>query len=89
LKSLFTPKLDPSDVRDGAKPGLCYPQVYVDDNIIDAESTAAARSPLFDLGTMSPASIEAIEVFSAPSETPAKYMKLNSPCGLVVIHTRR
>jgi hypothetical protein len=89
VKSLSVPGLDPQDRIQGAKEGLCYPQVYMDDAIVDAGSMAGTRSPLFDLNTISPASIEAIEVYSGPSQTPAKYMKLNSDCGVMVIHTRR
>ncbi len=33
--------------------------------------------------------IEAIEFYSSPAQTPSKYSRLNSRCGVYVIHTRR
>jgi hypothetical protein len=45
--------------------------------------------PLFDINSISPSQIEAIEYYSGSADTPAKYSGLNSTCGVVVIHTRR
>jgi hypothetical protein len=33
--------------------------------------------------------IEAIEYYAGASEIPAKYVRLNATCAVVVIHTRR
>jgi hypothetical protein len=34
-------------------------------------------------------SIEAVEYYSSPAQTPSMYNRLNSTCGVFVIHTRR
>ena len=71
---------------DGAPGDACYTQVWLDDAVI---YRGAEREPLFDLNSIPLSSIEAIEYYSGPSSTPLKYSKLNSQCGVLVIHTRR
>lgn len=80
------PVVDPADVAIGARPGLCYAQVYLDRTLVYA---AKDGEPLFDLNTIAPDQIEAIEYYAGPSQTPLKYGGLNSTCGVLVIHTRR
>jgi hypothetical protein len=43
----------------------------------------------FDIHLIPVDAIEAIEYYSGGAETPTKYAKLNSTCGVVVIWTRR
>ena len=45
--------------------------------------------PLFDLNSLRPNSIEAIEYYVGPASTPMRYARMNSNCGVIVIHTRR
>jgi hypothetical protein len=45
--------------------------------------------PLFDVNSIAPDRIEAIEFYSSPAQTPAKYSGLGSVCGVLVIYTRR
>lgn len=61
----------------------CYAQVYLDEMWVNR------GDPLFDINSVLTASVEAIEFYSGPSETPAKYSKMESRCGTLVIHTRR
>jgi hypothetical protein len=63
----------------------CYAQVYVDNTLMNPERPTTP----FDVNTIPPSSIEAIEFYSGPSQLPLKYAKLNSDCGVLVIHTRR
>jgi hypothetical protein len=42
-----------------------------------------------DINSFSPAEIEAIEFYTGPAQTPVKYSRLDSHCGVLVIHTRR
>lgn len=85
VRSLRARELDPADVQLGAKL-TCYAQVYVD-RTLTYRGEPGER--LFDINSMSPDQIEAIEYFAGPAETPPEYSSLNSPCGVVVIHTRR
>jgi hypothetical protein len=74
---------DQKDANNGASPGGCYAQVYVDDVLM-------TRTPgLFDLSTLSADRIHAIEYYASPAQTPMKYSTLNSGCGVLVIWTRQ
>ena len=66
----------------------CYAEVYLDDANVYTRRTAGSPPP-FDINSLSPASIEAIEYYSGAAKTPAKYQKMNTECGVLVIHTRR
>jgi hypothetical protein len=79
-------QLDPSDARDGAAAGLCYSQVYLDDTPLYRNAT---REPLVDINQFRVDAIESIEYYAGPASTPLKYSKLNSHCGVIVIHSRR
>lgn len=68
----------------GAKCG-CYARVYLDNQLMNP---GRAPEP-FDINSIVPESVEAVEWYSSPAQTPAKYSTLNSVCGVLVIHTRR
>ncbi len=44
---------------------------------------------LFDINSIAPASIEAIEYYAGASQTPLEYGGLESACGVIVIWTRK
>ena len=71
---------------DGGKTCACYAQVYLD-NVPYFQRRTGEEVP--DVNRIPVAAIEAIEFFSSPAETPARYSTLNSNCGVLVIHTRR
>lgn len=50
---------------------------------------ALQARPRFDINTVPASSVAAIDFYAGPSQTPLKYAKLNSACGVLVIHTRR
>jgi hypothetical protein len=63
----------------------CYAKVYLDKQVVNA----GYPTEPFDINSIPSASIEAVEWYSAPSQTPPEYNTLNSVCGVLVIHTRR
>lgn len=64
----------------------CYALVWIDGvpvyKGIDGE-------PLFDLNSIYPDEIEALEYYAGPAQTPPKYSGLKSSCGVIVIWRRR
>lgn len=66
--------------------GLCYAQVYMDDRLV---YRGEESEQVFDINSLKPSEIEAIEYYSGPGSTPARYSRQNSNCGVIVIHTRR
>jgi hypothetical protein len=65
---------------------MCYATVYLDNAMVYSPKMSAS---LFDVNSISPSSIEAIEYYSGPGQIPQKYMRLDTACGVIVIHTRR
>lgn len=63
----------------------CYSQVYLDSQLLNPSNPTEP----FDLNSIVTDQIEAVEWYASPAQTPARYAKLNSPCGVLVIHTRR
>jgi hypothetical protein len=79
------------DKAKGAKPGVCYAQVYLNGSRVYRgwnRPPPAEPEPLFDINSINPASIEAIEWYSGTSEIPMRYTSADTQCGLIVIHTR-
>ena len=71
----------------GSRAG-CFAQVYLDRTLMFSGQRDSGEEP-FDIHSISPDRIEAIEFYRSPAETPLEYSKLNSQCGVLVIHTRR
>lgn len=95
--------VDPLDAAMGAHAATCYAQVYLDNHLMfsgrktldppDLNAPNARRQfrfdPLFDINSIAPEQIEAIEYYAGPAEVPLRYSTGNSDCGVIVIHTRR
>lgn len=64
----------------------CYAQVYLDNALLYG---GGLGETVPDLNFISVYSVEAIEYYAGPSQTPIQYARLNSQCGVLVIHTRR
>lgn len=64
----------------------CFALVYLDRMLIYG---GKPDEPFFDLTTVTPERIEAIEYYASPAQTPLRYSTLNSQCGVLVIHSRR
>jgi hypothetical protein len=74
----------PFEKRQGIL-AACYAQIYLDGVLMNPTKPAEP----WDINSISPAQIEGIEWYAGPSSTPLKYSRLNSGCGVLVIHTRR
>jgi hypothetical protein len=81
-KGIYSP--EKFEQNQGMLPS-CYAQVYVDDVLMNPTSPTEP----FDVNTLAPERIEAVEWYAGPSQTPLKYSKMNSRCGVLVIWTRR
>jgi hypothetical protein len=82
------PKMSREDRLAGAKPGACYSTVYLDDVLVFSPGRKGGAD-LFDINSIPPSSIEAIEYYAGASSIPPKYMRLDTACGVIVIHTKR
>jgi hypothetical protein len=73
-----------SEALSGITPG-CYVQVYLDDRLMN---NTRPTEP-FDVNSLPLDQLEAVEFYSGPAQTPMKYSKLDSRCGVLVLWTRR
>lgn len=80
--------LDDVDRQMGAVACECYAQVYWNDMIV-YRGSQLGKEELFNINSVPVDQIEALEYYAGPAQTPLRYSKLNSTCGVVVIHTRR
>jgi hypothetical protein len=46
-------------------------------------------TPPFNVNSIPPTQIEAVEWYAGAAQTPARYSGLGSECGVLLIHTRR
>jgi hypothetical protein len=76
---------DRSEANQGIVVG-CYSLVYVDGVLMNG-----IREPTepFDINTIAPDRVEAVEFYAGPAQTPLRYARMGSACGVVVIWTRR
>jgi hypothetical protein len=63
----------------------CYAQVWIEGQLMNPGQPTEP----YDVNSIAPDQIEALEYYAGPSQTPSKYAKLNSTCGVLVIHLRR
>jgi TonB-dependent Receptor Plug Domain len=77
--------LDPFDIAAGA-PLACYLDVYLDG--AQVYNSSARGSPLFNLASLEPREIEAVEVYTGAGQIPAQYNKTSGGCGVMLIWTR-
>jgi hypothetical protein len=78
------PSGDASDRARGAKPA-CYAQIYLDGvRVYNPRKDVA----LFDVNSVQVTSVQAVEYFAGPAETPAVYGGTGASCGTVLIWTR-
>lgn len=75
-----------ADSLAGAPAGLCYVRVYLDNAMV---YRGRPREPLFDVNSIAPAQVEAIEYYSSRMQAPARYSGSESECGVLVIWTRK
>jgi len=63
----------------------CYAQVWIEGQLMNPGQPTEP----YDVNSIAPDQIEALEYYAGPSQTPSRYAKLNSNCGVLVIHLRR
>ena len=86
---------DAADQMSGARQDVCYSHVYIDNVQVYGSSPKVSQmsqripEPLFDVNSIPPDQIEAIEYYASPAQTPVRYQRIGSQCGVLVIHTRR
>ena len=78
--------VDGPDLAAGA-PLACYSDVYLD-GILIYDSTARPPPPLFNLNSMTPDEIQAIEVYTSAAQIPAQFNKTAGGCGVMLIWSR-
>ena len=71
-----------SPFRVSARPVPCFMDVYLDGAPVAVANTS------FDVNSIGLNHIVAIEVYSGPANTPAKYNRTSGGCGVVLIWTR-
>lgn len=64
----------------------CYARVYLDRTLLNSSSPA---EPVNINDFAAPETLEAVEFFAGPAQTPPEYNNLNSACGVLVLHRRR
>jgi hypothetical protein len=65
----------------------CYADVYLDKMLVYSRSMGPGS--MFDISSLSPADIEAIEYYAHRQQLPSEYNRRASICGAIVIHTRK
>ena len=73
------------DVAAGARPA-CFMDVYLDGALVYDSRTP--RYGLFDVNSVPPEHIGAIEVYTNAAQIPAKYNRTGGGCGVLLIWTR-
>jgi len=78
--------VDKYDIATGA-PLACYMDVYVDGAILYS-SSSARQMPLFNLNSIDPSNVKAIEVYTSTSQIPPQFVRTGAGCGVMIIWTR-
>jgi hypothetical protein len=73
------------EILQGMRKEGCYAQVYRDDVLLNPSNPTEP----FDVNSIVLNQVEAIEYYSGPAQTPAKYNRLGAHCGVLVLWTRR
>ncbi len=73
------------EVRQGLKTA-CYALVYLDEMLMNG---ATEPTEPFDVNAIAPEQIEAMEFYAGAAQTPLKYSRAGSNCGVLVIWRRR
>lgn len=83
-----------SAMKGATRPPPCYPDVYLDGVAVyssGAERSVAfggAEAVLFDINSINPAHVSAMEFYAGPAQMPAQYNRTGSACGALLIWTK-
>ena len=83
-RSTSTTLLDSFSRSQGARPG-CYADVWLDGLPVYIGSRPGM---LFDVNTVLPATLEAVEFYASPAQTPIKFSRYDNQCGVLVLWSR-
>lgn len=76
---------DAVSYQRGARPA-CYADVYLDGVRV---YTGVSGASLWDVNSIEPGSLEAIEYYSGVAQIPIQYRRSGQPCGVLLLWTRR
>jgi hypothetical protein len=76
---------DVAEAKQGM-PVACYALVWLDGVLMNG---AIEPTEPFDISMIAPEQVEAVEFYAGPAQTPLKYSRMGSNCGVLVIWTRR
>ena len=85
-----------SAMKGATRPPPCYPDIYVDGVAVYSSGSernlpAGARDAeivLFDINSINPAHVSAIEFYGGAAQMPAQYNRTGSACGALLIWTK-
>jgi outer membrane receptor for ferrienterochelin and colicin len=70
-----------------ARPGMqCLPPVFVDGILVSHGNQRPEER--FDLNTLLPQDIEAVEIYAGPARVPPQFGGANAACGVILVWTR-
>lgn len=75
---------DPASRAMGAHPD-CYVDVWLD----GVRVYAGGQDMLWDVNSMVPGMLEAVEYYAGPAQIPPHYTRANQDCGVLILWTRR
>ena len=79
------PRVSAGDRARGASPGLCYAAVVVNSVFVYRGDES---EELFDLTSLAPTDILAVEVYKGGATMPLEYNAMRKTCGLLVLYTK-
>jgi len=75
------------------RPTICYPDVYLDGAVVfssgsEQDSLFGGETVLFDINSINPEHVSAIEFYAGAAQMPAQYNRTGSACGALLIWTK-
>lgn len=83
-----------SAMKGAMRPPPCYPDIYLDGTAVYSSGLERSRpgqpadEVLFDVNSIDPAHVSAIEFYGGPAQMPAQYNRTGSACGALLIWTK-
>ena len=83
-----------SAMKGALRPPPCYADVYLDGVVVytlGSEHRITGVAPddiLFDVNSLDPGEIAALEFYAGPAQTPVRYNRAGSACGVLLIWTK-
>jgi len=78
--------VDKYDMAAGA-PLACYMDLYLDGSMVYS-SSSSRQMPLFNLNSIDPLNVKAIEIYTSTSQIPPQFVRMGAGCGVMIIWTR-